>query len=225
MSSLNYKKKIINKFFLFIIIINLTISCIEEKDYRTPENFNKLMDRTIKFADDFNEGKTEESKSLLGLNFKINKEKEVNKKGDGYIYYELSIPYNLRGEHLRLFLEEFTDKYMKKRSHILIELKHMYIEKISGIVAVYDAKLKDKSVKLSVNFNDYLSIKNLEKKGIKHFMLQYDFQILAQVSQEIKNNKNLSIKSASINVSNHYKTDLKRINSILNFAKKYYQNN
>jgi len=223
MNLLIYRKKIKSKIFLFIIIIISVTSCIEEKDYRTPENFNKLMNRTIKFADDFNNKTTKENFSLLGLNFRINKEKIMKNSNGSYIYYDISIPYNLRDEQLKLFLEEFVDKYMKKRSHIIIDIKHIGIEKISGVVARYEAKLKSNSVRLNVKFLNYVSRESLQKKGIKHYMLKYDYKTLVQISQEMKKNKNLSIKSASINIANHYKLSIQKVNLILKFARQYYK--
>ncbi len=222
MNLLNDKKTIKNNYFIFIIISILMTSCIIE-DYRDPANLDILMDKTIKFADDFNNHKSAEGESLLGLNFRINKNKKIKKTGDNYIYYEISIPYNLRAKELKAFLEEFTNKYMKKRKHIVVDIKHMYVERFSGVVANYEAILKDKSVKLNVKFNDYLSKKNLQKKGIKHYLLQYDYQILAQISQEFKRNKHISLNSAIINVAKHYKITVAKIKKVLTFAKKYYK--
>lgn len=227
MNSSNYKKTTKSKYFIFIIFIissMLMTSCIIE-DYRDPANLDILMDKTIKFADDFNHKRSAEGESLLGLNFRINKNKKIKKAGDNYIYYEISIPYNLRGKELKEFLEEFTNKYMKTRRHMLVDIKHMYVERFSGIVASYEVILKDKSVKLDVKFNNYLSKKNLQKKGIKHYLLQYDYQILAQVSQEFKKHKHISLNSAIINVANHYKITVEKIKKVLTFTRKYYKKN
>jgi len=226
MNLLNYRKVIKSNYLIFIFTVTslLMTSCIIE-DYRDPANLDKLMLETRKFADDFNRKRSAKEESLLGLNFRINKNKKIKKTGDPYLYYEISIPYNLKGKDLKAFLEEFTNKYMKKRKHIVVDIKHMYVERFSGVVAKYEAVMEDMSVKLNVKFTNYLSEENLRKKGIKHYLLQYDYQILSQVAQEFRKNKHISLNSAIINVARHYKITPQKIKRVLTFARKYYKKN
>lgn len=221
MNLLNYRKALKSKVYIFIVITLIFNSCIDEKDYRKKENLDLLMSKTIKYADDFNEKDGKPSSSLLGLNFKINKTKINKKKSE--IHYIISIPHNLRDEDLRLFLEEFSDKFRKKYKTISIDIKHVGIGNISGIIAKYNATLRKNSIKLDIDFVNYISKENLKKKGIRHYILEYDYAVLVYISKEMSSNKNLSLKSASIRVANNKKMSMSEINDILKFAKVYYQ--
>ena len=221
MNLLNYRKALKSKVYIFIVISLILSSCIDEKDYRKKENLDLLMSKTIKYADDFNEKDGKPNSSLLGLNFKINKTKINKKKSE--IHYIISIPHNLRDDDLRLFLEEFSDKFRKKYRTISIDIKHVGIGNISGIVAKYNATLRKNSIKLDIEFINYISKENLKKKGIRHYILEYDYAVLVYISKEMGSNRNLSLKSASIRVANNKKMSMSEINDILKFAKIYYQ--
>jgi len=222
MSLSNCKKIKINKY-LLLIIVSLTVSScfLKEENYRKQENYDKLMNAAIDFADDFNSKNNRKLDVLFDTPFKINKNKVVKKDNKAYIYYDISVPYNLREKRLKKFLDKFAELYMKKREHIVIEVRHLFIERFSKVVARYEAKRKSRGIKLDINYIDYLTREKLSKKGIKHFLLEYDQSLLAQVAKESEQKK-LSLSSAVVKVANHYKVPSKRIYEIINFAKRYY---
>lgn len=210
------------KIFLITVILLIT-SCYSSDEINNNTTFSDIFIKTQKFADDFNSKKIKADDSLPNI-YKIEKKYFIEKYNQKTIVFDIEIPFNLREENLKIFMELFASKYIQNENAIEIHAYHSGINKFSKIVCIYYiSALNPENNKHKSEYTDNLSKEVLLKNKINHYLLEHDYLLLVTIHKELETKK-YSKEQIIDFISKKHKISAKYIANVLTFATSYYKN-